>query len=93
MELYENEAKPQRALLVCVDTGDYDAQSSLDELWELAESAGAVPVATLTQKKEKPVLPLEEQAFFFERGEAISAWGRRSGPSDSPGSPGKTLRF
>lgn len=54
MELYENEAKPQRALLVCVDTGDYDAQSSLDELWELAESAGAVPVATLTQKKEKP---------------------------------------
>ena len=45
MELYENEAKPQRALLVCVDTGDYDAQSSLDELWELAESAGAVPVA------------------------------------------------
>ena len=54
MELYENEAKPQRVLLVCVDTGDYDAQSSLDELWELAESAGAVPVATLTQKKEKP---------------------------------------
>ncbi len=54
MELYENEVKPQRVLLVCVDTGDYDAQSSLDELWELAESAGAVPVATLTQKKEKP---------------------------------------
>ena len=53
MELYENEVKPQRVLLVCVDTGDYDAQSSLDELWELAESAGAVPVATLTQKKEK----------------------------------------
>ena len=54
MELFENEKKPTRALLVCVDTGDYDAQSSLDELWELAESAGAEPVATLTQKKDKP---------------------------------------
>lgn len=54
MEMFENEIKPQRALLVCVDTGDYDAQSSLDELWELAESAGAEPIATMTQKKDKP---------------------------------------
>ncbi|MEF2919540.1 MAG: GTPase HflX [Acutalibacteraceae bacterium] len=54
MELFENEIKPQRTLLVCVDTGDYDAESSLDELWELAESAGAEPVATMTQKKDKP---------------------------------------
>lgn len=54
MELFENEKKPTRALLVCVDTGDYDAQASLDELWELAESAGAEPVATLTQKKDRP---------------------------------------
>ncbi|MEE0060764.1 MAG: GTPase HflX [Acutalibacteraceae bacterium] len=54
MELFENEKKPTRALLVCVDTGDYDAQASLDELWELAESAGAEPIATLTQKKDKP---------------------------------------
>ncbi|MEE0858986.1 MAG: GTPase HflX [Acutalibacteraceae bacterium] len=54
MELFENEVKPQRALLVCVDTGDYDAEASLDELWELAESAGAEPVATITQKKDKP---------------------------------------
>ncbi|MEE1282349.1 MAG: GTPase HflX [Acutalibacteraceae bacterium] len=54
MELFENEQKPTRALLVCVDTGDYDAQASLDELWELAESAGAEPIATLTQKKDKP---------------------------------------
>lgn len=54
MELFENEIKPQRVLLVCVDTGDYDADMSLKELWELAESAGAEPVATLTQKKEKP---------------------------------------
>ncbi|MEE0929483.1 MAG: GTPase HflX [Acutalibacteraceae bacterium] len=54
MELYENEIKPQRTLLVCVDTGDYDAEASLEELWELAESAGAEPIATITQKKDKP---------------------------------------
>ena len=54
MALFENEEKQQRVLLICVDTGDYDAQASLDELWELAESAGATPVATLTQKKDKP---------------------------------------
>ena len=54
MELYENEIKPQRTLLVCVDTGDYDAEASLEELWELAESAGAEPIATITQNKDKP---------------------------------------
>ena len=54
MELFENEKKPTRALLVCVDTGDYDAQASLDELWELAESAGAEPVASITQKLDRP---------------------------------------
>ncbi len=54
MALFENEEKQQRVLLVCVDTGDYDAQASLDELWELTESAGAIPIATLTQKKDKP---------------------------------------
>lgn len=54
MEMFENDIKPQRTLLICVDTGDYDAESSLDELWELAESAGAEPVATVTQKRDKP---------------------------------------
>lgn len=54
MELHENKIKPQKALLVCVDTGEYDAQASLDELWELAESAGAQPTATVTQKRDKP---------------------------------------
>lgn len=54
MELYENEEKIQRALLVSVDTGEYDADASLDELFELTESAGAEPVASIMQKKEKP---------------------------------------
>lgn len=54
MELHENEIKPPKAVLACLDTGEYDTQSSLDELWELAESAGAQPVATVLQKRDKP---------------------------------------
>ena len=44
MELKSNEEKITRALLVSVDTGEYDAQASLDELFELVKSAGADPV-------------------------------------------------
>lgn len=50
MELTVNEQLPDRALLVEADTGEYDAQASLDELFELTESAGAIPVASVTQK-------------------------------------------
>lgn len=48
------ERGPERALLVSVDTGDFDAQASLLELYELTESAGAVPVSSVTQKRERP---------------------------------------
>lgn len=44
------EIKPTRALLVSVDTGDFDAQSSLLELFELAKSAGAEPLLSIEQK-------------------------------------------
>ena len=54
MELYENEEKIQRALLVGIDTGEYDAEGSIAELHELVESAGAEPVATVMQKRDKP---------------------------------------
>ena len=50
MEMTITETQPTRALLVEADTGDYDAEASLDELFELAESAGAEPVASITQK-------------------------------------------
>ena len=49
MELISNEVKTDRALLVSVDTGEYDAQASLDELFELVESAGAEPAFSVTQ--------------------------------------------
>lgn len=54
MDLISNEVKIDRALLVSVDTGDYDAQASLDELFELVESAGAEPVFSVTQNLNRP---------------------------------------
>lgn len=50
MDYTVTEQEPDRALLVEADTGDYDAEASLNELFELTESAGAVPVASITQK-------------------------------------------
>ena len=50
MELTVTEQKPTRALLVEVDTGEYDAEASLAELFELAQSAGAESVASVSQK-------------------------------------------
>ena len=52
--MYENKEKIQRALLVGVDTGEYDAAGSMDELEELVKSAGAEPVASMLQKRDKP---------------------------------------
>lgn len=53
MELKSNEEIITRALLVSVDTGQYDAQASLEELFELVKSAGADPVFSVTQNLSK----------------------------------------
>lgn len=52
MELYENEEIKQQALLVAVDTGEYDAQSSMAELYELAKTAGAEVLSHIIQKRD-----------------------------------------
>lgn len=54
MELKSNEEKITTALLVSVNTGDYYAEASLDELFELVKSAGAEPVMSVTQNLQKP---------------------------------------
>lgn len=54
MEFFENDVKPERALLVSVDTGEYDEDISLDELAELARTAGAEVVGSASQKRESP---------------------------------------
>ena len=54
MEFYENDIQPERAFLVSVDTGDFDAEASMNELYELTESAGAQPIGAMIQKRERP---------------------------------------
>ena len=54
MPMYENDIRPENALLVSVDTGDFDAEVSIDELEELASTAGAVTVGKVIQRKEAP---------------------------------------
>jgi len=52
--MHENKEKQERALLVEVDTGEYDAPASLAELYELTRSAGAQPFGAMTQKRPSP---------------------------------------
>ena len=66
MNMIENEEKITRALLVSVDTGDFDAEASLSELEELVRSAGAEPEFTLTQKLQRP-----ESATFVGSGKLL----------------------
>ena len=53
MAFYENENKKQLALLLQVDTGEYDADASIEELSGLVETAGGEVYASLVQKRDK----------------------------------------
>ena len=53
-QFFENTQKPESALIVGVDSGDFDCEESLSELAELAKTAGAEVQAKVTQKREKP---------------------------------------
>lgn len=52
--MYENKDGIETALLAAVDIGEYDTENSLDELEELAKSAGAQVVGKVIQKKDHP---------------------------------------
>lgn len=54
MELFENKITPEKTVLICADTGEYDPESSLAELSELVKTAGAEVVCELVQKREAP---------------------------------------
>ena len=49
--MIEMKEEQERAILVAVDTGEYDAAVSLDELEELAQTAGAVVLGKISQKR------------------------------------------
>lgn len=63
MSVYENEKKAEKAVLVSLDTGEFDTEASIDELQELAKTAGAVVTAKVIQRRDKP-----ETATFIGRG-------------------------
>lgn len=52
--MYENKTKeqPVKAILASVDTGEFNAESSIEELAELAETANAEVVGVIMQKKD-----------------------------------------
>lgn len=52
--MYENTEQLPRALLVECDTGEYDTEASLAELYELVRSAGAETFGAITQKRPAP---------------------------------------
>ena len=54
MNLHENKTEPERALLVEVDTGEWETEPALAELYELTRSAGAEPYGSMTQKRPAP---------------------------------------
>lgn len=55
-ELYDTAAQeiPVKAVLITVDTGEFDAELSLKELEELAHTAGAEVVGQVMQKRPSP---------------------------------------
>ena len=74
---FSEEEYRERAWLVSVDTGDFDVEVSLDELEELADTAGADCIGRLVQKREAPDKAtclgqgrLEELAMLCENAEA-----------------------
>lgn len=50
----EEKVRPERAILCSVDTGEFDAEVSIDELEELANTAGAEVLAKIIQPRPAP---------------------------------------
>ncbi|MCQ2460108.1 MAG: GTPase HflX [Ruminococcus sp.] len=63
--MYENKTDeiPVKAVLACVDTGEFDAETSIRELAELAATANAEVVGTVIQKR-----PSYEPAYCMGAG-------------------------
>lgn len=71
--MHQNTLTQERALLVAVDKGDYDIDSSLNELEELAATADIQVVGQIVQKRDRTDMAtaigggkLEEVAQFVE---------------------------
>ena len=71
----ENETGRPTAVIAAVDTGEYDMESSLAELRELADSAGIDTFGVVTQNRESP-----DPATFLGKGrlEELGGWAQNS---------------
>lgn len=54
LDIIKDDNQAELALLVSVDTGEFDTQTSLDELAELAKTAGAEVAGAAAQKRDAP---------------------------------------
>ncbi|MBE6790325.1 MAG: GTPase HflX [Clostridia bacterium] len=54
MEFFENKSYAEKVLLISVDTGEFDAEVSVNELKELVKTAEGETVAVIIQKRPKP---------------------------------------
>ena len=52
-EIEQNEAQP-KCILVGLDTGEYDAEGSIEELASLADTAGCTVLRTVIQSRQAP---------------------------------------
>ena len=50
-DFYENQEQEEKVLLIGVSTQDEDMEASLDELGELADTAGAVVLGRVIQNR------------------------------------------
>lgn len=62
----ENKILPERAVLVGIDTGKYDVKASMDELSELAKTAGANVIGVLTQVRKS-----QDGALYIGKGKLL----------------------
>ncbi|MBE6716973.1 MAG: GTPase HflX [Ruminococcaceae bacterium] len=54
MEFYDNTVQPEKVLLISVDTGEFDAEVSVNELSELVKTAGGETAGVIIQKRPSP---------------------------------------
>ena len=84
---------PEEAILVSLDTGEFDVEISLDELEELARTAGARVTGRLIQKREAPDKATcigSGRLDVHEEGMIGAAWLTGEGGGVPP-CPGRTL--
>ena len=107
-ELFDMKELEERVILVAVSTSDEDdTEASLDELEELADTAGATAIGRLVQNREKihpgtylgsgKIGELREMvwaaAWMRANSSRSYSWGRCTHPVNSPPAPDPVCSF